>query len=60
MMTMTVNQGPEKQESLLPLASAQRKERIRLETALAVLVPLLFVGLLTIVCLNVKAHASNS
>ena len=57
---MTNNQDPEKQETLLPPASAQRKERIRLETALAVLVPLLFVGLLTIVCLNVKTHASNS
>ena len=51
---------PEKQDTLLPPEAAQRKERTRLETALVVFVPLLFVGLLTIVCFNVKAHASNS
>ena len=54
------NPDPEKQDTLLPPAHAQRKERSRLETALVVFVPLLFVSLITIVCLGVRYHASTS
>ena len=53
-------QDPEKQETLLPPAYCQRKKGTRLETALVVCVPLLFVGLLAIVCLGVKYHTSTS
>ena len=54
------NPDPEKQETLLPPASAKSKERTHLETALVVLVPMLFISLITIVCFSVRYHAINS
>ena len=44
---------PENQETLLAQESVQNKKRNRFETALTILVPLLFVGFLSIVCYGV-------
>ena len=56
------NPDPEKQETLLAQASNQVKEKKRkkLEFALAIFVPLLFVGLISIVFYSIKAHVNNS
>ena len=51
-------QDPEKQETLLAQASAQLKEKKRkkLETALTIFVPLLFVGLICIFFYSIMMH----